>query len=919
MKTHFYVLLFLFNLSLFAQNNNCGTPTPNDFVINGGFEQFSSLPNSPGQLTRACNWLDNANIATPDYFHRNSQQVDMSLPQNPRGPQEVNPVHGGDAYAGFAVQQRMFNNNPVVYTEIIGTQLASSLQPGTQYDLSFDISQADNMGPNPIRVQAYLGSQFALNTEHELPNPNGLLLQNTAFSNNTSGWDTITFRFTASAGQNFLYIGGISNTQFQNPNGGGFLPTYYYIDNVSLVVASNCNNESINITTQLPDCNIFENSSTFDICGTFTTSATATSYNLSLNVDDLDDGFLFATNSPITNISNVTTSSGITSGDFCITLNESNFNLNHNYQIDVQINSQVSGQPCRVNSNNILLPFDDCIVTSDPCEGTSLTITNEDTIPTCEQLGDYWSYFPIDIAINVPDGYDLTQAASDYTNYFSLDIIDLDSQNNDIYGTLFNAAPGSASLENGIFELRYLITMQDVPNTGTYAFRMNATITTENGLCELSYTAYELSFDDCQEIDPCATITEYNIDGSILCWEDITDEDYFIEFQRSNDCPNSSSTEPPLNIYQFQQNDNCIDLQNIVNHLDSKCFRWRVSTLCGDWSDWCLVGVGGPPDYGYIDYEDCIPSSVSDCEEFDLQVTTDIPKCEELGSSFSFDVCGTFCDDQVNGPYLANMYLEILDVDNNNEVIETINVGSGLGIGTFCFQLANENFTNGLVGNYDFRITGVFTDASVQSESITIVDAISFEPCPIECNDIKDVKLEDGFFLTWDPEVQAEEYTFAFALNSECDPHYDPTDLNYDSFTTTNNYIDLRGWSKKFDKCLTFKIISNCGSKTKWCTIKWVDDHYEWLSENCLNEERIMQHIVKVSPNPAKNKLSVSTEISKMKSIEIYNIYGKAVQIFKSVDALKQTIDVNRLSRGYYVIKVTLEDGSSQYKNVILK
>lgn len=369
MKINFYALLFLFNLGLYAQNNNCGTSTPNDFVINGGFEQVfnNQYPNSTGQLPRACNWLDNANIATPDYFHRFAQNPDLSLPENPRGDQTVaNAPNGGDAYAGFAVQPRMDEyNNPVVYTEIIGTQLQSPLQPGTQYDLSFDVSRAEKMGANPIKIQAYLGPQFAINTEHELPiqqnDPN--LLENITFSNNTTGWDNVTFRFTAGAGQNFLYIGGISNTIFQNPNAGGFLPTYYYIDNVSLVVASDCNNESINITTQLPDCNIFENSHTFDICGIFTTSANS-SYNLSLNITDLDSS-PWPMNIPITDTSNVTTSNGITSGNFCITLNESNFNLNNDYQIDAQINSQINGESCRDSSNNILLPFNSC--TQDPC------------------------------------------------------------------------------------------------------------------------------------------------------------------------------------------------------------------------------------------------------------------------------------------------------------------------------------------------------------------------------------------------------------------------------------------------------------------------------------------------------------------------------------------------------------------------
>jgi len=294
-------------------------------------------------------------MATPDYLHRFSPSdplsSDVTLPFNTRGDQEVNPSHGGDAYAGFALTNN-YGENQEVYTEIIGTQLQSPLQPGIQYNLSFDISRAENMGSNPIRIQAFLGSQFSINTEYELPiqnDPNGILLENNTFSDNTTGWDTISFTFTANASHTHLYIGGISNIVFQDPNETSLFPTYYYIDNVSLVMngilpPNDCSDVSIEISTQMPDCNIFENSSTFDICGTFTTSANASSNSLSLNITNLNSPFPPILSPPVTAF-NVTTNNGVLSGNFCVTLNQNSFNSANTYQINAEWFFQVITEP----------------------------------------------------------------------------------------------------------------------------------------------------------------------------------------------------------------------------------------------------------------------------------------------------------------------------------------------------------------------------------------------------------------------------------------------------------------------------------------------------------------------------------------------------------------------------------------------
>ena len=236
------------------KGNNCGTVTPGDLVINGDFEQFSGLPTSVSQLRLACNWMDDANLATPDYLHRNSPAPNMSIPSNIWGNQDVNPIHGGDAYAGMWIS----NSNGTIYTEIIKTQLDAALQPNTEYTLTFDVSLSDNYAINPVMFQAYLGMNFNTNNNDELPilsDPSAILLNNTSFSTNTTGWDTITFTFTTGnvAGQEYLYIGGISNTVYQDPTGSGGFGSYYYVDNVSLVEVDSCPDCDLELSTQIQE------------------------------------------------------------------------------------------------------------------------------------------------------------------------------------------------------------------------------------------------------------------------------------------------------------------------------------------------------------------------------------------------------------------------------------------------------------------------------------------------------------------------------------------------------------------------------------------------------------------------------------------------------------------------------------------
>lgn len=237
-------------------DNDCGTPSACNLVINGDFEDFlPSLPPIPyaNNINYACNW-SNANEATPDYFNANYPDDPPILwtiqtPCNFAGYQKDN-IANNEGYAGMYIS---FIDS-TFYSEPIKTQLSSKLLPNTDYQLSFDVSLAEGVSSYKAKLQAYLSDTFTtFSGEGAIPiaDPD-MLFTDTSYSNVTDGWDKIIFNFTTdnTAGQDVLYIGGLT---FQNMmsnvpaepdpdsenclynSNTNFNTSYYYIDNVSLI------------------------------------------------------------------------------------------------------------------------------------------------------------------------------------------------------------------------------------------------------------------------------------------------------------------------------------------------------------------------------------------------------------------------------------------------------------------------------------------------------------------------------------------------------------------------------------------------------------------------------------------------------------------------------------------------------------
>jgi len=259
-----------------------------------------------------------------------------------------------------------------------------------------------------------------------------------------------------------------------------------------------------------------------------------------------------------------------------------------------------------------------------------------------------------------------------------------------------------------------------------------------------------------------------------------------------------------------------------------------------------------------------------------------------------------------------------LTIDNPVIVGPVVNANAG-HFGFFCFTINVSDFPI-MDGDYDIVANLITQLRSETCEVESLPSNFSFfgfgqGQGQTECEPIEKIKIEDNI-LSWDG--NADNYTLIIQSDESCcnsseGPFGEPKEIHLQT-----NQIDLTGIHKKFGKCVRFKIKSECDD-TPWCCAVLDEEKWKLPYEDCLKKEKKPQMVINVFPNPAKNKVSISTEDSKIMTIELFNIYGKPLQTIKNINTVKQDIDVNQLSRGYYIIKIVLEDGSSQFKNVILK
>ena len=223
---------------------------------------------------------------------------------------------------------------------------------------------------------------------------------------------------------------------------------------------------------------------------------------------------------------------------------------------------------------------------------------------------------------DLPNGTNLTS--------ITLDIIDNSTNTsiNQLTNPIINNNDYCFTIDYSIFGLTpssnysFQVTLNNTSN----CVEFNQLIT-EGGL---------ISFDNCS--DPCDVITDTSINGDILSWVSSATS-FELEFvSDGNCCPyGEGQIDPPVNISYTVNNSNSINLSNVYTDLTQdnsfKCFRYRIKSDCGEWSDWCCIslasGGGFENPYPY-----CFPNSP--CENL-LPITLTSPNDNINSSSGDVD------------------------------------------------------------------------------------------------------------------------------------------------------------------------------------------------------------------------------------------------------------------------------------------
>jgi hypothetical protein len=206
-----------------------------NLVPNPSFESNTGIPTGYSQINLAVSWSTPTN-GSPDYFHALAAlSSGMGVPLNDFGYQT--PHGAGQAYAGF-------NALPVnFYREYVETPLSSPLLAGQSYQVSFYVSLADNCRWAVDKIGAYLsvGPVGPVNTAYNLPFTPQINNPATSYITNKAGWTLISGLYVAAGGEDHIVIGNF----FDNPStvplagqGGNFQFSYYYLDDVSVALAS---------------------------------------------------------------------------------------------------------------------------------------------------------------------------------------------------------------------------------------------------------------------------------------------------------------------------------------------------------------------------------------------------------------------------------------------------------------------------------------------------------------------------------------------------------------------------------------------------------------------------------------------------------------------------------------------------------
>lgn len=233
LKSNLLLILFALTHSIYGQ----------ELVPNGGFEDYSDLPDNSGQWNRCSFWTNAGGIAIDgfygdaDYFHMDgggSVQLPGTVLANVS-------AHSGDAIMGFLGYQAPYMATTDI-REYLMVELNESLTIGNSYNISFWITNGSS-GLGHIYKCDGIGINFSTSPLNQagasyIDRAPQLEIEGELFTNE---WQEITFDFIADSAYTYLTIGNFYSDTETNISVAveGPLPfqgAYYFVDDFSLEV-----------------------------------------------------------------------------------------------------------------------------------------------------------------------------------------------------------------------------------------------------------------------------------------------------------------------------------------------------------------------------------------------------------------------------------------------------------------------------------------------------------------------------------------------------------------------------------------------------------------------------------------------------------------------------------------------------------
>ena len=145
------------------------------------------------------------------------------------------------------------------------------------------------------------------------------------------------------------------------------------------------------------------------------------------------------------------------------------------------------------------------------------------------------------------------------------------------------------------------------PNGG-YEFNLTGNFTLDNGFV---LTLFDSSSVPGSDVSFGVSPEDATVNGNILSWPDVSSS-YTLEFVADGTCcPGQPAPSSPIS-YTVTTTVNQFDLDLVINELSYKCFRWRILTDCGGWSDWCCLASSSDT-YENLLHDVCYPEGLELC------------------------------------------------------------------------------------------------------------------------------------------------------------------------------------------------------------------------------------------------------------------------------------------------------------------